>query len=119
MPLNRRRQRRNLLRHTASAVLMTLLLAGVVTTVVRAQSLAPPSVPAPGVAEPSTTIPSKNLWDVIKAGGILMIPIGFCSVLTTVFVFERLLALRKGRVVPKPFIKRFLHQLIDGQLDRE
>lgn len=97
---------------------MSLVLAGVVTTVVRAQSAAPPAAAAPEAAA-TQTIPSKNLWEVIRAGGILMIPIGFCSILTTVFVFERLLALRKGRVVPKPFIKRFLHQLIEGQLDRE
>lgn len=107
-----------LMRHAALVVVLSLLLAGIVTTAVRAQSAAAPS-PAAEATEATQTIPSKNLWQVIQAGGILMLPIGLCSVLMTVFVFERLLALRKGRVVPKPFIKRFLHQLIEGQLDRD
>ncbi|HEX4129291.1 MAG TPA: MotA/TolQ/ExbB proton channel family protein [Pirellulales bacterium] len=64
-------------------------------------------------------IPSKNLLEIIQAGGILMIPIFFCSVLTLVFVLERSMALRRGRVIPGPFVKRFLHQLGEGELDRE
>lgn len=106
------------LRQAISATLMSLVLTGVVTTYVRAQS-AEPTTASPTEEAAAQTIPSKNLWQVIQAGGLLMVPIGFCSVLTTLFVFERLLALRKGRVVPKPFIKRFLHQLSEGQLDRE
>jgi biopolymer transport protein ExbB len=34
-------------------------------------------------------------------------------------VFERFVALRKGRIIPGPFVKRFLEQLREGQLDRE
>lgn len=64
-------------------------------------------------------IPSKNLWQIIRAGGILMAPIIFCSFLTLVFCFERGIALRRSHVVPAPFVKRFLHQLAAGQLDRE
>lgn len=64
-------------------------------------------------------IPSRSLLQIIHAGGILMIPILFCSMLTTVFVFERALALRPGRVIPKPFTKRVLHQLREGALDKE
>jgi biopolymer transport protein ExbB len=37
----------------------------------------------------------------------------------TVFIFERLVALRRGRVIPRPFVRRFLEQLREGQLDRE
>ena len=72
-----------------------------------------------GTDAPITSIPSKNLLEIIKAGGILMIPIFFCSVLTLVFVLERGMALRRSRVVPGPFVKRFLHQLSEGNLDRE
>jgi biopolymer transport protein ExbB len=77
---------------------------------------------APGpVAPVSTTdlIPQRNLLQIMKAGGILMIPILFCSFITLVFVFERAIALRRGRVIPRPFVKRFLHQLSEGQLDRD
>jgi biopolymer transport protein ExbB len=48
-----------------------------------------------------------------------MIPIGACSVLLLVFVFERFISLRRGRVIPGPFVKRFLDQIEDGQLDRD
>ncbi len=48
-----------------------------------------------------------------------MIPIAGCSFIALVFVFERAIALRRGRVIPKPFVKRFLHKLAEGQLDRE
>jgi biopolymer transport protein ExbB len=75
-----------------------------------------------GQAEPISStdlIPQKNLLQIMKAGGILMIPILFCSFIMLVFVFERAVALRRGRVIPGPFVKRFLHQLREGQLDRE
>lgn len=64
-------------------------------------------------------IPSKSLFAILKAGGVLMIPIGLCSFLTLVFAFERLVTLRTGRVIPRPFVKRILHQLREGQLDRD
>ncbi len=75
-----------------------------------------------GAAEPvseSDLIPRQNLLQIMKAGGILMIPILLCSFITLVFVFERAVALRRGRVIPGPFVKRFLHQLREGQLDRD
>ena len=81
-----------------------------------------PTASAPGPTKPVSTsdlIPQRNLLQIIKAGGILMIPIIFCSFITLVFVFERAIALRRGRVIPRPFVKRFLHQLSEGQLDRD
>ena len=64
-------------------------------------------------------IPTKNLLDVMHDGGPLMYPIGLCSFILFVFVFERFIALRRGRVIPRPFVKRILEQLKEGQLDRE
>ena len=64
-------------------------------------------------------IPTKNLLQVIRDGGPLMMPIGVCSFVLLVFVFERAVSLRRGRVIPGPFVRRFLHQLGEGQLDRE
>ena len=65
------------------------------------------------------TIPNKNLLQIIRAGGIVMVPILICSFLTLVFMLERGMALRRGRVIPGPFVKRFMHQLAEGELDRE
>jgi len=83
---------------------------------------APAADMGPGAVAPvaqGDLIPQRNLFQIIQAGGILMIPIIFCSFITLVFVFERAIALRRGRVIPRPFVKRFLHQLQDGQLDRD
>jgi biopolymer transport protein ExbB len=63
-------------------------------------------------------IPTKDLWSIIRDGGPLMIPIGICSLVLLSVVFERTVSLRRGRVIPKPFVTRFLSQMRDGQLDR-
>jgi len=79
---------------------------------------APPAKPA-AVVEKQGPIPTKNLLQVLKDGGILMIPICGCSVLLFIFVFERAISLRRSRVIPRPFVRRFLEQLREGQIDRE
>jgi len=70
-------------------------------------------------AEAADAIGTKNLWQVIWDGGLLMAPIGLCSFILCVFVFERAISLRRGRVVPRPFVRRFLEQLREGRIDRE
>lgn len=80
-------------------------------------SVAQESIVQEAAAE--ATIPTKNLLDVLYDGGPLMYPIGLCSFLLMIFVFERFISLRRGRVIPKPFVKRFIEQLREGQLDRE
>ena len=64
-------------------------------------------------------IPTKDMWSIVKEGGPLMIPIGLCSFILLAFVFERAVSLRRGRVIPRPFVKRFLKQLREGELDRQ
>src|SRR5215469_4550360 len=76
----------------------------------------------PGAVTPVSSaglIPQRNLFQIIRAGGLMMVPLLVCSFLTLMFAFERAIALRRGRVIPRPFVKRFLHQLSEGQLDRE
>jgi len=48
-----------------------------------------------------------------------MFPIAACSIILVAFVFERTISLRRGRVIPRPFVKRFLKQLREGELDRQ
>ena len=61
---------------------------------------------------------SKRLFDVLRSGGVLMIPIAICSFILVVFIFERFISLRKARIIPGPFSTRFLDQLENGDLDR-
>lgn len=92
-----------------------------------APAQAPPVIDLPvpettALQEPAvgaSAIPTKNLLEVIREGGVLMYPIGLCSFLLCVFVFERAIMLRRGRVIPRPFVKRFLKQLSEGELDRD
>ena len=62
---------------------------------------------------------SKRLFDVLRSGGILMIPILLCSFILVVFIFERMISLRKARIIPGPFSTRFLDQLANGDLNRK
>lgn len=64
-------------------------------------------------------ISTTDLPKVVKDAGPLMYAILFCSFLLVAFVLERVASLRRSRVIPKPFVTRFLQQLRDGQLDRE
>gem|GEM_PF-928443 len=73
--------------------------------------------PSPVVNE--EPIPTRDLLDVVRSGGLLMVPIGVCSLILLAFVFERAITLRRRRVIPRPFVKRFLQQIRDGELDRD
>lgn len=78
------------------------------------------SVPVVG-AESAAAQPvsATRLSDMLRRGGVLMIPIGICSLILLVFVFERLVSLRKGRIIPGPFVSRVLEQVRSGELNRE
>ena len=54
----------------------------------------------------------------LRQGGVMLLPLGVCSFLLFVFAFERAISLRRGRVIPRPFVRRFIHQNQEGQLDR-
>jgi len=76
-------------------------------------------VPAVTAVEDESPIPTRSLLGVVRDGGPLMLPIGLCSFILLVFVFERSISLRRGRIIPRPFVRRFLHQLQEGQLTAE
>lgn len=60
-----------------------------------------------------------NIVSIVREGGVLMIPIILCSSVLMVFVFERLLFLRRSRVIPRPFVRGVIEQLEQGQLERD
>ncbi len=72
---------------------------------------------ADGAEEPAPL--DRNLLEILKEGGPMIAPLLACSFLTLVFVLERAISLRRGRVIPRPFVKRFLHQIREGKLDRD
>jgi biopolymer transport protein ExbB len=105
----------------------TAVAAAFWTPASRAQTQ-PPGQSPPAVAEDAGTraepvasedpIPTKDLWSIIADGGPLMIPIALCSLILLTLVFERTISLRRGRVIPKPFVTRFIRQMQDGELER-
>lgn len=86
------------------------------TTVTPTEAPDSSSTPA---SEARAFIPTTDLRHIIHDAGPLMYAILLCSFLLVAFFLERCVSLRRGRVIPKPFVKRFLSQLRDGQLDRE
>ncbi len=59
------------------------------------------------------------MLELIKAGGWLMIPILACSFAATVIIFERLLALRRARVLPTPLLATLQRWLQRGAVDAQ
>lgn len=136
MPHLRREPRRWWLRGLAAALTLTVLaLSARPTPAVRAQgpdafgpgmplaeapAAAAAEEPAPAPAAPAAPlIPMVNVVDIMREGGLLMWPILACSLVMVAFLFERVISLRRSRVIPRAFVKRFLHQLAEGALDKE
>ena len=55
----------------------------------------------------------------VAQGGWLMIPLGICSLIVFTLSLERMIALRRRRVIPRPFVRRFTECVEDGQLSYE
>ncbi|HEY1784929.1 MAG TPA: MotA/TolQ/ExbB proton channel family protein [Pirellulales bacterium] len=117
--------RRGLLFAATAGMVCTFLACTFLACTVRLEAADQVQVPAAAAdempAEPDkpTTVNPTNLFEILRQGGLLMGPLVICSFVTLVFVFERAIALRRGRVIPAPFVKRFLLQLREGKLDRD
>ncbi len=72
----------------------------------------------PMLAAANPPIPTRSLFDMLLAGGPMIVPILLASFLMVLIVFERTISLRRRRVIPRLFIERFLLQLREGALDR-
>lgn len=94
---------------------MTAAPRAIAQTVVDAAQAAQPNEPV--TAAENEKIPTKSIIEMFFAGGLLMYPILASSFVLVLFSFERLIALRKGHVIPRPFVRRFLQQLGDDQLE--
>ena len=58
-----------------------------------------------------------TLGELVWQGGVLMIPIGACSILTLGLAIERLWALRRGAIIPDGLWSEVRQDLRDGQVD--
>ncbi|WP_437203040.1 MotA/TolQ/ExbB proton channel family protein [Planctomicrobium sp. SH664] len=69
-------------------------------------------------ATPGRSIPT-NIIQMAQALGIWIFPFAIATLVAVWCTTERLVVLRRGRVIPRPFVQRFLRLLEDGQLNRE
>jgi biopolymer transport protein ExbB len=57
---------------------------------------------APAAASSAAEI--QSVLDFVMKGGVMMIPIGVCSLIALTVFAERLITLRRGRVIPRSFL---------------
>ncbi len=62
---------------------------------------------------------STNIIDMIDSLGIWNIPFAIASIIFLWFTVDRLVVLRRGRVIPRPFVQRFLRLLEAGELEQD
>lgn len=66
-----------------------------------------------------SAIPSSPAELIALLGWVTIAPFFLASVIALWFAIERLVVLRKGRVIPRPFVERFLQHLEHGKLTPE
>lgn len=62
--------------------------------------------------------PASIMAKVSKTNPMLFV-LALCSVVTLGYTLERLVGLRRNRVIPRDFVNRFLERLSTGKLDRD
>ena len=103
-----------------TALLAVLILAGLLWQRASAQEGAAVR-PEGGAARLQAPAVPKGIprdpIEVLLALGVMLYPMGLCSIVLFGFSIERMVVLRRGRVIPRPFVKRFFEHLDEGKLD--
>jgi biopolymer transport protein ExbB len=68
---------------------------------------------------PPTPAPEVTVFQLFFKGGFFMYPLALCSVVAVGLIFERLIALRRSRVIPPTFIPGLKGVLTDIRGDRD
>lgn len=84
---------------------LTLLLQAMADTASQTVPAAAPKAPE-----------QLSLWYLIKEGGILMIPLGICSILAVYIFFERFFAIRNAAKSPNDFMLRIREKIVEGNI---
>ena len=71
----------------------------------------------PALPERIAKIPDTAEGVIEALGYPFVVPFMLASIIALWFTIERLVVLRRGRVIPRPFVERFLQHLQAGQLD--
>ncbi len=77
-----------------------------------------PANARPAAGASSGALPT-NLLEIAQALGGWLVPFVIATLIALWFSAERLVILRKGRVIPKPFVERFLSHLQDRTIGKD
>lgn len=107
---------------TKIALMLAIVL--LIRSAVAAQAPAPsdPATSQPAVtsnAPDATTPPKLSPIDLFWKAGFFIWPLAFCSILSVALIIERLVALRRPRVIPPGFLAGLKNVFADPREDRE
>ncbi|WP_435017119.1 MotA/TolQ/ExbB proton channel family protein [Tundrisphaera sp. TA3] len=91
----------------------------VTTPVDVSQETIAPAARAAGTKPAATGVGRQSILTLFKSANPMLLLLGLCSIVTVGYTLERLVALRRGRVIPKDFVHRFTERLSGGKLDRD
>lgn len=81
-----------------------------------ARTAGPASSPT---AAPPAAVGRSSIVALVSKANPMLWTLALCSVVTVGYTLERLIALRRNRVIPRDFVNRFLERLSTGKLDRD
>jgi biopolymer transport protein ExbB len=77
------------------------------------------AVEAAGGAGTADAVKVQSIWDFVVKGGPVMIPLGICSLVALTIILERLMSLRRSRVIPPDFLAGLRKRLSNGADGRD
>lgn len=101
----------------AVAVTIAIIGLGILELVAQTPAPAPATPAAAPTAAPAAEKPAssdKTFWQVIKQGGIMMIPLGLTSVTMIALVIDSLLKLRNDKMAPPDLVEQLRSQFRTG-----
>ncbi len=69
------------------------------------------------VVPPPASVEVQSVWDFILKGGPMMIPLAICSLVALAVIVERVISLRRSRVIPPGFIEGLKAEMKNGTED--
>jgi biopolymer transport protein ExbB len=70
-------------------------------------------------AKPGVSVGKQSILSLLTRLNPMLWLLALCSIVAVGYTFERLIGLRRGRVIPRDFVNRFLERLGAGKLDRD
>jgi biopolymer transport protein ExbB len=67
--------------------------------------------PVEEAAQVASSVEIESMWDFVLKGGVMMIPIGLCSLIALTVIVERFVSLRRRKVIPPTFLPGLNKQL--------